>query len=101
MVNTSPQGYGRPSHGAATTTTTTATPHPLTYEDILDTVGRIDCASAAAILESGATLEELVEAFAWSTQESDVMGKQRRSLSGRVERVYCILVGDDEFGDPR
>lgn len=73
----------------------------LTSEDIVETVGRIDNASIAAILETGASREELLQAFAWFSQESDTMGEARHALSGRVEQVYCILIGDNEFPDPR
>jgi hypothetical protein len=73
----------------------------LTDKDIIETVGQIDNTSIAAILDTGVSHEELLEAFAWYSQESDTMGEARHPLSGRVERVYCILIGDSEFPDAR
>lgn len=82
-------------------TASASSPRPLTYDDIIATVGRIDAASVVAILDAGATPEELAEAFAWYSLSDDVVSEVRRSLSGRAERVYRILIGDDEFPDER
>ncbi|WP_431858058.1 hypothetical protein [Azospirillum sp.] len=70
---------------------------PLTYDDVVATVGRIDAASVAAILDTGASPEDLAEAFAWYSLSDDAVAEARHTLSGRAERVYRILIGDDEF----
>lgn len=73
----------------------------LTPQDVRDVVGELDDVKVAEILASGATPEELEEASAWAAGESDVMGDLERPLSGRVARVYEILVADDEFPEER
>ena len=45
------------------------------------------------------TAEELDEAVAWAEAEDDVMGDQRRSLSGTAARIYEILITRKEQGD--
>lgn len=72
---------------------------PLTRDRIVDIVGRIDDQKVVRILEIGPTRDELMEAFAWANKASDVMGHARRPLSGRVARVYDVLVGDEEYWD--
>ncbi len=55
----------------------------------------------AAIEASAATREQLEEAVAWVSGESDVMGHERLPLSGVVEQLYEILTADEEYGDER
>lgn len=49
-----------------------------------------------AILETGADPEELEEAVAWASGEDDVMGEERKKLSGHVADIYDILTADEE-----
>ncbi len=69
----------------------------LTRELVVKVVGRIDDAKIAAILATGATLEELEEAVAWASRESDVMGDIARPLTGAAASVYDILTLDEQF----
>lgn len=73
----------------------------LSHAQILEVAGNIDDAKAAAIQASGATLEQLECAVAWASGESDVMGKERRPLSGIVGELYEILTADEDYGDER
>jgi hypothetical protein len=50
----------------------------------------------AAIIATGSSIEEIEEAVAYAAGEDDVMGEERRPLSGRVAEVYDVLVADDE-----
>lgn len=70
-------------------------PERLTREDILAIVAGLDDDKVAAILDAGATREDVLEAFAWACGESDVMGDARKSLTGRVAQVHDILTADD------
>lgn len=74
---------------------------PLTYDEVAAMTGRLDEAIVAAIIDTGATRGEVLEALAWAAQESDIMGEERNPLSGVVERVYALIVGDDEFPEDR
>lgn len=76
-------------------------PAPLTRGRILHIVGDIDDAKVAAIERLGASLEELEEAVAWASGETDVMGEARLPLTGRVAELYDILSADDDYGDDR
>jgi hypothetical protein len=69
----------------------------LTPQGIKDVVGDLDDAKLAAILAIGANFEEIEEAVAWASGESDVMGDLERPLEGVVARLYEILTAGEEF----
>ena len=71
--------------------------HPLTHDHVVRVVGHIDDDKIAAIIATGATVDELVEAFAWASDETDVLGEARCSLRGRVSSLVDILTADDEM----
>jgi hypothetical protein len=73
----------------------------LTHEQVLEIVGTIDDARAAAIIDTGATLEELEEAVAWAAGESDVMGDLRLHASPVVGQIYDLLTAEEKLGDER
>ena len=73
----------------------------LTPQDVRHIVGDLDDAKIAAILATDATVEELEEAAAWASGESDVMGDLERPLEGVVATVYDILMTDEEFLEDR
>jgi hypothetical protein len=64
---------------------------PATGQQVAAIVGRIDYSKLAAIAALRPTVEEVEEAVAWATGESDVMGKSRYPLSGAAARVFEIL----------
>jgi phosphoglycolate phosphatase-like HAD superfamily hydrolase len=76
-------------------------PRALTPQDVRHIVGDLDDAKIAAILATDATVEELEEAAAWASGESDVMGDLERPLEGVVATVYDILMTDEEFLEDR
>lgn len=71
----------------------------LTHELIVRIAGETSDAKLAAILASRATVEDLEEAVAWASGESDVMGKERLPLSGLASLVYDILTADEAYQD--
>ena len=73
----------------------------LAHDDVTDVVGRIDDEKVAAIIATGATLEELVEAYAWTVDESDALADAEKSLSGTVAEIYDILMADEAWDDER
>lgn len=73
----------------------------LSRREILEMAGDIEDAKVAAIEASAATREQLEEAVAWASGESDVMGNERLPLSGVAEHLYEILTADEDYGDER
>jgi hypothetical protein len=51
------------------------------------------------IIAKDPTIEELEVALAWAAGESDIMGKERHSLSGKTAELYDILVADEEWDE--
>jgi hypothetical protein len=68
---------------------------PLHRQDVTGIVGVLDDDKVAAIIATGASVEDVAEAFVWVNAEDDVMGEVRKSLSGTVADVYDILTADD------
>ncbi|HET6519244.1 MAG TPA: hypothetical protein VFG47_05430 [Geminicoccaceae bacterium] len=71
----------------------------LTREDIDRIVGEVTDARASALLALDLTPDELEQAVMWASGQSDVMGKERRPLAGRVAAAYDVLAPDYEPGD--
>ena len=69
------------------------------YEDVRHLCGDVADWKVSAILATGATLDEINAAIAWDAGEDDIMGEERRPLTGPAAAVYDILVADEEFGD--
>lgn len=69
----------------------------ITRDQVVDVLGAIDDAIIVAIIETGATIEELEEAAEWAAGESDVMGEMERKLAGAASAVYDILTAPDQF----
>ncbi|MDH3229594.1 MAG: hypothetical protein OEN55_07375 [Alphaproteobacteria bacterium] len=72
-----------------------------TASDVAEILGPMPDARIAAILATGATLEQLEEAAAWAAGESDVMGGMRRPVIGPVAAVYDILTADEVLAEDR
>ncbi len=73
----------------------------LTHEQVVGVAGRIDDVRVAEIIATGATIEELEEAVAWASGESDVMGDLRLRASPVVGEVYEILTAEEKLADER
>jgi hypothetical protein len=76
-------------------------PPSLMPQDVREIVGDLDDAKIAAILATGANAEQLEEAMAWASGESDVMGDLERPLSGLVAQLYDILMTGEELVEDR
>ena len=76
-------------------------PSSLTPQDVRDISRDLDDAKIAAILATGANAEQLNEAMAWASGESDVMGDLERPLEGVVARLYDILMTGEKFPENR
>jgi hypothetical protein len=64
---------------------------PLTHKQITDITGSLDDDLIVRIIDSGATLEDLVEAHGWFV-DSRAMGKARHHRpAGKVAQVCEIL----------
>ena len=74
-------------------------PRRLTPQDVRHIVGDLDDVRIAAILATDATVEEVEEAAAWASGESDTMGELERPLEGVVATVYDILMTGEELDD--
>ena len=76
---------------------------PLTAEEVRRIAGRIGEDRITAILATGATPAEVVEAVTWLSSDEYLGGGLERSLSGVVAQVYEILKPDelDEEDRPR
>ena len=72
-----------------------------TATDVVEILGPMPDARIAAILATGASLEELEEAAAWAAGESDVMGEMRRPVVGPVAAVYDLLTADEALAEDR
>ncbi|MDR3471336.1 MAG: hypothetical protein P4M09_06560 [Devosia sp.] len=60
-------------------------------DDVRRLCGSVTDQQIAAILATGARLDEIETAVAWVAGEDDVMGEERRPLAGRAGAVYDIL----------
>jgi len=65
----------------------------LTYKQVRGVVGEIDDGKLAAIIATGAKLEEVVEANALAVGKTDIVGQGESTVRGPVMEVYVILTG--------
>ena len=65
----------------------------MTTEQLKQIVGPIDEQKLAAILASGARIEDVVEAKALADGKSDVVGQGEQVIRGPVKEVLIILTG--------
>ena len=83
------------------TTKTRERPAALTHEQIVELVGDIPDAKAVAIIATQGTFQDLEEAVAWASGESDVMGEAELPLAGAAAKIYEILDADLERVEER
>ena len=77
---------------------TTAT-RKLTHQAIDEIVGRVSDATAKALIATGASEEELLEARQWAAGDSSLAKDKGRPLHGTVAELYEILTADDRFAE--
>ena len=65
----------------------------MTGEQLKQIVGPMDEQKLAAILASGARIEDVVEAKALADGKSDVVGQGEQVIRGPVKEVLIILTG--------
>lgn len=73
----------------------------ITAEDVRKLCGEVEDQQVAAILATGATLEELEEAVAWAGGLDDVMGEERKPLTGAAAQIYDLLAEDLDEAEAR
>jgi hypothetical protein len=71
----------------------------LTREDVVAVLGTVDDSLVAEILGTGASPEELAEAYAWFTNDEALMNAGRPLASSRVGRLIDILEAAEEDED--
>lgn len=71
----------------------------LTHDLVTLLCGDIGDAKTAAILGTEATVKELEEAIAFAAGQSDIMGAERRPLTGVVAELHDILTVDELYDD--
>ena len=73
----------------------------LTREQVIHIVGDIGDDRIMEIISTGATADELLEAFAWLTEDDYLGAELERPLAGVVARLVDILTADEPDGDER
>jgi hypothetical protein len=68
----------------------------ITPDDVTSLFGELTDQQIIDIFDSGASLEELELAAAYMALEDDVMGEERKPLSGAAAEVYEIVMRDEE-----
>jgi hypothetical protein len=65
-------------------------------EDVTSIIGPADDHVIAEIIATGATPEELAEAWSWTQNDEPLFNVGRRLASGRTARLVDILIADHE-----
>jgi hypothetical protein len=63
----------------------------LHHADVVRIVGRIDDSQIAAILGTGASVEQLVEAMTWVEKKGEMGAEVRHPMDPKVSQLYGIL----------
>lgn len=71
----------------------------LNREQIVGICGELLDWQVLAIIDSGATAEDVEEAVAYASGQDDVMGEARKPLAGKAAIVHEILTRDEEFAE--
>lgn len=72
----------------------TKKPTRVTAQEIREIVGRISDDRISAILATGATSAQVLEAFSWLGGDEEIGATLERPLTGIVAQVYEILKPD-------
>lgn len=73
----------------------------LTAADIRRLAGDIADHRVLAILDTGGTIEDLEEALAWDSGNSDLGRRLTHNLSGNAARIFEILFEDQRLEEER
>lgn len=63
-------------------------------EDVISVLGPVDEAFLAEIVATGATPEELAQAWAWVNSDEALIGEGRPHPTGRVAELVDLLAPD-------
>ena len=75
--------------------------HRLTRDQVIDICGRLDDMKIAAVIATGASPAELMEARTWLGSDDYLGAELGRSMSGRVARLVDLLKADEPDWDDR
>jgi hypothetical protein len=68
----------------------------MTREEVISVLGPADDETIAEIISSGASLDELREAWAWAYGDEALMGQGRPLPGTSVAQLIDLLVPDEE-----
>ena len=71
----------------------------VTADEVVEIMGRLDDAVMAAILRTGATRDEVLEAYAWLSSDDYLHRARHSAIHGTAAEVYRIL--EAELAPPR
>ncbi len=71
----------------------------VTRDQVIEICGRLDDMKIAAIIATGATSAELMEAVAWLGSDDYLAGDLGRSMSGRIARLVELVRADESDWD--
>ena len=71
----------------------------LLHEDVVAILGPIDETVVADIVATGATLDELAQAWAWLNSDDALMDEGRRLPNARVRELVDLLTPEDELAE--
>jgi len=69
---------------------------PMTRQDVVSVLGPVDNATIAEIIASGASLEDVREAWAWAFGDEALMNQGRPLPGTRVAALIDLIEPDDE-----
>ena len=69
---------------------------PMTREEIVSVLGPTDETLVADMLSTGASIEELREAWAWLNEDEALMGEGRPLPGTRVAELINLLDADED-----
>ncbi len=68
----------------------------MTYDDIVSVLGSIDDDLAAGLIATGASVDELREAWHWLSNDEAMIGEGRPLPDSRVGQLIDLLEPDDD-----
>ena len=68
----------------------------MTRKDVISVLGPMEDEAIAEIIASGASIEELREAWTWANGDEALMGQGRPLLGTKVGKLIELLEPDDE-----
>ena len=71
----------------------------MTYDDIVSVLGSIDDDLAAGLIATGASVDELREAWHWLSNDEAMIGEGRPLPDSRVGQLIDLLEPDDDGVD--